>query len=190
MTIPLTDTFWVAVSGDGKVVAFGSTGAKFVSENTDPFDTSDPWDIFRVDIGPGGNVTNTLITKPVFGTTNVSASYFPLLSSTGNYVAFSSRRHYQLIGSSAVSTGIIHGYGAGTLPATIVTPPPALKFTSAPGQFTITWPDTASVSLYFKTNLADTVWSLVTNIPTLANGTNTVTLAPTGPARFFSLRSP
>ena len=180
----------VAISGDGKVVAFGSTGVKFVFENTDPFDTSDPWDVFRVDIGPGGNVTNTLITKPVFGVTNVSAFSGPLLSSNGNYVAFSSRNHYQLIGSSTVSSFYIHGYGVGTLPAVIITPPPALKFASAPGQISLSWPNTAGVSLYFKTNLTDAGWSLATNIPTLANGTNTVTLPPTDPARFFSLRSP
>jgi hypothetical protein len=180
----------VAISGDGKVVAFGSTGVKFVPENTDPFDTSDPWDVFRVDIGLAGNVTNTLITKPYFGTTNVSAFSGPLLSSNGNYVAFTSRQHYALIGSSAVSSFYIHGYGIGALPATVIVPPPPLKFGSSPGQFTISWPSTAGVSLYFKTNLTQVAWSLVTNAPVLDGGTNTVTLTPSGAARFFSLQIP
>lgn len=177
-----------AISADGKVVAFGSTGAKFVLENTDPFDNSDPWDLFRVDIGPSGSVTNTLISKPYFGTTNVSVVLVPCLTSNGSYVAFTSLSQNGLTGTGPLQ-GNYHGYGVGTLPSAVVTPPP-LKFSTAPGQLTLAWPVTAGVSLYFKTNLASLAWTLATNIPTLANGTNIVILSPTGGPRFFTLRSP
>jgi hypothetical protein len=180
----------VAISGDGQVVAFGSTGTKFVSEDTDPFDNSDPWDVFRVDVGPGGTATNTLITKPVFGITNVSVFSGPCLSSNGNYVAFTSRYHYGLIGSTTRQPFFYHSYGVGTMPGGVVIRPPALKFTGTPGQLTLAWPNTAGVNLYFKTNITDAVWTLAPNVPVPANDTNTVTLASTGPTRFFVLRSP
>jgi hypothetical protein len=178
-----------AISADGKVVAFGSTGAKFVLENTDPFDNTDPWDLFRVDIGPNGGLTNTLISKPYFGTTNVSVVGNPCLTANGSYVAFTSHNQNGLTGSGPLQ-GNYHGYGLGTLPAAVVLPPPPMKFTTSPGQLMLSWPVTAGVSLYFKTNLAAAVWTPATNIPTVSNGTNTVTLNPAGPARFYVLRNP
>ncbi len=177
----------MAVSGDGKVVAFASSGTKFVQEVTDPPGSSDSFDVFRVDIGTGGNVTNTLITKPVFGTNNVGLTSGPLLSTNGNYVAFTTGNHYPLIGTGEISSIWRQGFGVGTLPALATSS--MLNFVAAPGQITISWPNTSGLNLYFKTNLADAAWNLVTNTPAFSNGTNTLTLTTTGTGRLFSLRS-
>jgi Tol biopolymer transport system component len=179
----------MALSGDGKVVAFGSSGTKFVLENTDPPGASDSFDIFRVDIGPAGNVTNSLITKSVVGSTNVGYFSGPLLSANGNYVAFNSGYHRPFLGVGEYSSIHKHGFGVGTLPGA-TTPAPALHFLRSGNQIILNWINAAGFNLYSSTNLALGNWSLVPNTPALVNGTNSLTLPMIGPVGFFQLRSP
>jgi len=67
--------------------------------------------------------------------------------------------------------------------------PPAVGVSVADnGGITYTWPSIPGFNLYSATNLtAPVVWSLVTNPPVSANGTNTLTVGVTGAAGFFKL---
>jgi hypothetical protein len=66
---------------------------------------------------------------------------------------------------------------------------PGLEVAAANGNgLTLSWPAIPGFNLYSATNLMPpAVWSVVTNIPTAANGTNTLTLKPTSAATFFEL---
>jgi hypothetical protein len=53
---------------------------------------------------------------------------------------------------------------------------------------TFVWPAIPGFNLYSATNLTPLIaWSLVTNSPASANGTNTLTLSPAAAASFFEL---
>jgi hypothetical protein len=66
---------------------------------------------------------------------------------------------------------------------------PGLGVAAANGNgLTLLWPAIPGFNLYSTTNLTTpVVWSVVTNTPTTVNGTNTLTLSPTGAATFFEL---
>lgn len=110
----------VALSGDGQVVAFGSSGTKFVSGTTDPSGSvsSDTFDIFRADVGAAGAVTTTLITTAVTGNENVGVFNGPFLPGNGNYVAFETPSINPLHGSGPISSIHHQSFGVGTFPAT------------------------------------------------------------------------
>ncbi len=58
------------------------------------------------------------------------------------------------------------------------------------GQTALTWPATAAVfTLESSTTLLNPVWSTWPTPPTLVNGMNTVSISPTGTARYFRLRT-
>jgi hypothetical protein len=67
--------------------------------------------------------------------------------------------------------------------------PPALGVAAANKNGIIfTWAAIAGFNLYSATNLSPPIaWSLVTNSPAIADGTNTLTLSATGAASFFQL---
>lgn len=182
----------MTVSGDGHVVAFSSSGQKFVPEVTDPPGASDSFDIFRVDIGPNGAVTNTLISKPVFGTSNVGFFSGPLLPANGAYVAWTCGNPYPLIGEGEVSSIWKHGFGVGTLPGSGKTEPvaPALTSERAGQQITFKWPQASGYRLVSQSQLGQGGWSPVTSAPTLVDGFNSVTITTAGEAAFFKLSAP
>jgi len=181
----------VALSGDGKVAAFASSGEKFVLERTDPAGSSDSMDIFRVDVGPPGSVTNALVTKPFHGTSNVGYLSGPFLPHDGSYAAFVSRYHFPLIGQGEVSSIWGHGYGVGNLPAPMDAPPaPKLQIALSAGGIVLRWPDQAGFKAGFKSSLSEASWTELTEAASLLNGTNSLALPPSGKTRFFILRQP
>jgi hypothetical protein len=70
--------------------------------------------------------------------------------------------------------------------------PPVLNVAAANNNgITFAWPAIPGFNLYSATNLTPPVaWSLVTNAPAAANGTNTLTLGFTGASCFFELIDP
>jgi Tol biopolymer transport system component len=187
-TTPDASLGGVAINANGTVVAFGSTGTKFVSENTDPPPSNDSFDLFRVDIGPAGSITNTLVTKAVVGTNNVGYFSGPFLPGTGDYVAFVTRYLYSLLGQRTDSSFFIHGVAVGTFPAQSTSP--VLHFKTLPGHVTFLWPASSGLNLYIKEALAADVWAPVTNPPVNVGGTNHLTLPASGAASFFRLQNP
>lgn len=177
-----------AINSNGTVVAFGSDGTAFVPENTDSFQSGDSLDIFRVDIGPGGTVTNSLITKAIYGTNNVGYITGPVLPGTGNYVGFTTRYFPGLL--NLPSNGFNHGVAVGTLPTEVQAIIPSLNIVYSTGQVTLSWTNVVGFNLTYKTDLNDPSWLQVTNLPALSAGINTLTL-PSNPAmKFFQLRNP
>lgn len=106
-----------AISRDGRVTAFASSGTKFVAEPTDPAAGVDKnaFDVFRAELGPAGEVRRELVTRPFVGTENVTHFSGPFLPGDGRYVAFVSRNHQPLIGTGEVSSIWEHGYAVGNV---------------------------------------------------------------------------
>jgi Tol biopolymer transport system component len=180
-----------ALSGDGKVVAFGSSGVKFLPEPTDPPGSSDSFDIFRVDIGPSGAVTNSLITRPLFGTNNVGYFSGPLLPHDGRYVAFNSRNHFPLIGMGELSSIYEQGFAVGEVPGS-VTPslPPRLGIRLGSGSLTLQWPEVPGYRLTYKSDLSQPTWVDSAIQPTLEVGTNSVVESAVSGSRYYLLQRP
>lgn len=110
----------LAISGDGQVAAFASSGTKFISGITDPASSvsSDTFDVFRVDVGASGAVTTTLMTTAITGSENVGVFNGPFLPGNGSYVAFETPSISPLHGSGPVSSIHHQSFGVGTFPAT------------------------------------------------------------------------
>ena len=106
----------LALSRDGRVAAFGSRGSNHVPEPTDPSGSvdSNPFDLFRVDLGPDGVATISLVTRPFHGGENVGYFIGQLLPGDGRYVAFVAVNHFPLLGTGQVSSIWEHGFAVGT----------------------------------------------------------------------------
>ncbi|MBL9136517.1 MAG: PD40 domain-containing protein [Verrucomicrobiales bacterium] len=105
-----------AISRDGKVAAFASSATKLVGEPSEPVGSKDtnPFDVFKTDLRPNGEVQLELVTRPYVGTENVGHFMGPFLPGDGRYVAFVSRNHFPLIGQGEVSSIWEQGYAVGT----------------------------------------------------------------------------
>jgi hypothetical protein len=176
-----------AINSNGTVVVFGSSGTKFVQENTDPGGGSS-MDLFRVDIGAAGAVTTTLITKAVQGNANVDFFSGPYLPGTGEYVAFNAATLQSLIGQGTDNAFFKHGVGVGALPAGVVSTTPALTVSESANQLTLSWPAATGFTPEFLTNLGQGGWTAVSATPTLNNGVQSLELPLEGKTKFFRLR--
>jgi hypothetical protein len=111
-----------ALSGNGKTVAFGSSGTNYVDFNTDPTPgTSSPNDVFRVDLGEGGSTITSLVTSSPSRKGNVDFSVGPLLPGDGSYTAFCTYQMDAMLGRGASDSPFFHGFGV-TAPSLIPTP--------------------------------------------------------------------
>lgn len=85
-----------AISGDGKTVAFVSTGTSFVDFLTDDGDPTGGYsDIFRVDLASDGTVKTSLITTGIGG--NVIPFGEAYLPYNGEYIAFTTQQPEAMI---------------------------------------------------------------------------------------------
>ncbi len=87
------------ISGDGKTIAFSSTGTKFVKEPTDVTVNDGTFDIFRADLQSGGKVSTTLVTKSPKNISNVDVVSGPFIPSDGSYVAFCTYQGKAMLGT-------------------------------------------------------------------------------------------
>lgn len=174
-----------AISASGTVVAFGSAGTKFVTENTDPGGGSS-MDLFRVDIGANGTTTTTLITKAATTAKNVDFLYGPLLSGTGDYVAFGTGSLESMIGQGTDNSFFKHGVAVGHFPTGSTKP--ALQFTRDGSHLTLSWPQTDTFKPQYATNVSQTSWTTISDGITTQDGVSSLTLTSEGPAKFVRLR--
>jgi hypothetical protein len=105
------------INSNGTIVAFASSGTKFVAENTDPGSNSDSFDIFQANIGAAGAVTTRLVTKAIYGAGNVGMHTGPFVPGSGSYIAFNTRYLKSMLNVSTDNSIFIHGVGVGTFPA-------------------------------------------------------------------------
>jgi len=111
-----------ALSGNGKTIAFGSTGTNYVDFNTDPDSgTRSKNDVFRADLGEGGSTITTLVTSAPARIGNVDFSVGPLLPGDGSYTAFCTYQVDAMLGRGNSDSGFYHGFGVDA-PSLIPTP--------------------------------------------------------------------
>ncbi|HZV36392.1 MAG TPA: hypothetical protein VFB72_17580, partial [Verrucomicrobiae bacterium] len=65
---------------------------------------------------------------------------------------------------------------------------PSLSASQISGNLVFSWPATSSFALQQR-SLTDTNWTTLTNVPILVNGTNQLTLSPSGTSAFYRLIS-
>ena len=65
---------------------------------------------------------------------------------------------------------------------------PTLTIRANTGNVLLSWPNTAGYILERRATLPGTPWAVVSNVPVLSNGTNTVTLPANTSSTFFRLR--
>ncbi len=108
----------LAISGNGDTVAFGSTGAKFVQQNTDLGGGNKATDdIFRVDLAANGSIATTLISEAPGVTRNISYLYGPLLPGTGDYVAFGTYQYLPMLEMGTDDNSFVQAIGVGDFSA-------------------------------------------------------------------------
>ncbi|MEO5917476.1 MAG: choice-of-anchor D domain-containing protein [Luteolibacter sp.] len=100
------------ISGNGLTVAFGSTGTKFVTANTDPPVGNDGlFDVFRVDLASGGSIAKTtLVTNSPNGSGNVDFRYGPFLPGNASYTAFCTSQIEAMLGTGSNDSFFSHGF--------------------------------------------------------------------------------
>ncbi|MCU0748397.1 MAG: choice-of-anchor D domain-containing protein [Akkermansiaceae bacterium] len=111
-----------AFSGNGRTLAFGSTGTRYVDLNTDPKPgTTGINDLFRVDLGDGGSTKTTFVTSGVGGSGNVDYQVGPLLPGNADYTAFCTYQVNAMLGLGSADSPAFHGFAV-SAPSLIPTP--------------------------------------------------------------------
>lgn len=110
---------YIAMSGDGQTVSFGSTGTRFVAENTDPTPgNSGTFDLFRADLA-GSSVSLSLVTRSPNNSGNVDFRVGPLLPGNGDYTAFSTSQVAAMLGTGSNDSIFFQGFAVSAPPVTL-----------------------------------------------------------------------
>ena len=100
--------------------------------------------------------------------------------------------HIVTISTAGVVTDV--GVSVNSLDAIAFSPvapaTPSLAIVKSGNDVVVSWPDASGFRLESKTDLGSASWSTNTPAPVLSNGTNSVSIAPSGTAEFYRLQKP
>lgn len=92
--------------------------------------------------------------------------------------------------AKTITSSIPVGLGEWTLGTVPVIQVPALAIARKDAQqVLVSWPVTPNAQLVSAPTLTAAVWSPVTNVPVVSNGTNQALISPTSPAQYFRLKN-
>jgi GH25 family lysozyme M1 (1,4-beta-N-acetylmuramidase) len=179
------------------LVPTSATAPTTPTVQTQPATTvSSNWATLNMSVNPNGASTTVYF---AYGTsTNYSSTTFPVNSGAGTTTVTASTAvtgltpgttfHFQAIASNP--SGI--SYGSDVSFTTVAVPVPLNATLQTNNSLVLSWPaDAAGFQLEFATNAGPgAIWSPVTNLPSVQDGSNVVTNSIDADEMFFRLRHP